>query len=242
MTNDNNNELTIEQLKNKYRSYGYDTLTNDEKIRLFLSYSEKGKNLDKATEIITKTFGNIHITSDSGVVFLMNVCKLSTSSAVLLSLIPAFSNIYTFEEYSKLQLNSSENAKEFFSALLKNNHFEKSVVIALDKKFNIINQLIFSNEEIDRVNLPFRKIYEFAQNDSIKYVIISHCHPDGNAFPSNDDINTTLKIKEMLNMADTVLVDHIIVGSDNALSMREYLKENIFDDVKNYNISTSTGE
>ncbi len=238
----NNNEFTIEQLRKKYRLEGYDALTDDEKIRLFLSYSEKGKKLDKAVETIIDTYKNIHTAADSGVLFLMNVCKMSMSSAVLLSLIPAFSSIYTFEEYRTIQLNSSENAKKFFCTLLKNNHFEKSAIIALDRKFNIINQLIISNEEIDRVNIPLRKVYEFAQNSFAEYILISHCHPNGNATPSHDDISTTLKIKETIYMADSILVDHIIVSPENVLSLREYLDRDIFDEVQEYQTNVTTDE
>lgn len=242
MADNNNNELTVEQLRHKYRSEGYDALTSDEKIRLFLSYAEKGENLDKAAETIIKTYGNIHTAADSGALFLMNICKMSLSSAVLLSLIPVFSNIYTLEKYRSLKLNSCENVKNFFYTLLKNNHFETSAIIALNDKFNIINQLIFSNEEIDRVNVPFRKMYEFAQNNFAKYILIAHCHPNGTATPSHNDVNTTLKIKEILSLADVILVDHIIVSPDSALSMREYSDKNIFDDVKEYKTTVTMDE
>lgn len=242
MANSNNNKLTIEQLRQKYRSKGYDSLTNDEKIRLFLSYAEKGENLEKTAETVIKTYGNIHTAADSGVLLLMNVCKMSISSAVLLSLIPAFSNINTLEKYKNMKLNSCENAKNFFYALLKNKRFETSVIVALNNKFNIINQFMFSNEETDRVNVPLRKVYEFAHNNSAKYILISHCHPDGNATPSHDDVNTTLRIKETFRLADAILVDHIIVSPDSALSMREYLDKNIFDEVKEYETTVTTGE
>lgn len=242
MAYNNNNELTIEQLRQKYRSEGYDALTDNQKIRLFLSYAEKGKNIDKAAETIINTYGNIYTAADSGANFLMNVCKLNISSAVLLSLIPVFSSICTFEKYSKLKLNSSENAKNFFHLLLKNNHFEKSAIIALNDKFNVINQLIFSNGETNKVNIPFRKIYEFAQNNNARYIIISHCHPNGSAIPSHDDKNTTLKIKELLSLTDVILVDHIIVSPDSALSMREYMDKDIFDDVNEYKTTVTTDE
>lgn len=242
MTDNNNNELTIEQLRQKYRSEGYDALTNNEKTRLFLSYAEKGKNIDKTAETIINTYGHIHTAADSGAAFLMNVCKLSMSSAVLLSIIPVFSSICTFEKYSGLKLNSSENAKKFFHTLLKNNHFEKSAIIILNDKFDIINQLIISNEEINRVNIPFRKVYEFAQSNNARYIIISHCHPNESVIPSHDDINTTLKIKELLSLTDVTLVDHIIVSSNSVLSMREYLDEDIFDDVKQYKTTVTTDE
>lgn len=234
MAEQNNNELTIEQLRKKYRSEGYNSLTAKEKIRLFLSYSEKGGNIDKTADNIIKTYGNIHTSADSGASFLINVCNISMSSAVLLSLIPAFSNIYNLNRYNNIKLNSSRNAKKFFHALMKHNQSEESAIVALNSRFDIINQIIVSDGEPDKVHIQFRKVYEFAKTSNAKYIIIAHCHLNSDATPSQSDINTTLKIKEVINLAGVLLADHIITSTENTLSMREYMLNDIFDATDGY--------
>lgn len=239
--NSNDNKLTIEQLRKKYRSEGYYSLTNSEKIRLLLSYSEKDENIDKIAENVIEIYGNIHTAADSSSLFLMNVCEMSMSSAVLLNIIPAISNKRTFSKYSKIKLNSSENAKKLFSALLKNSSIEKSIIVATNSRFNIINQFIIFQGESDKVDMPLSKIYKFAQCKG-NYIFIAHCHPNGSAIPSQNDINTTIKIKDNLNLINTPLVDHIIVGSDCTLSMREYLGGKVLDDIKKYKTNVTTDE
>lgn len=54
-------------------------------------------------------------------------------------------------------------------------------------------------------------IAKYVVDSMAKNVIIAHNHPSGNAKPSQDDINLTKKIREMLALLDAKLVDHLIL-------------------------------
>lgn len=60
-------------------------------------------------------------------------------------------------------------------------------------------------------------------------VIVSHNHPSGNTTPSNQDIQITKKIYGALKFIDVNLLDHIILGENNYLSLKE---EGFMDDMK----------
>ncbi|MCM1132696.1 MAG: hypothetical protein NC340_04415 [Ruminococcus flavefaciens] len=237
---DNNKDL-IKLLRQKYRSEGYDSLTDEEKLLLFISYSEKAKNAAVTAENIINTYGNIHTATDSDALFLVNVCGISTSSTALLNIIPAVSNMLALNECSNLKLNSSENAGKFFSALLKNSRFEKFVITVVNKNFKVRQTCVLAEGEPDKVNVPLRKIYEFAQCYKNNYTFISHCHPNSSSRPSNDDINTTLNIIDILDIVGAPLADHIIVGCDGVFSMREH-SHTIFSDVPKYTTNPTTDE
>lgn len=230
--------LSINELKNKYNSEGYDSLTQHEKARLLLSYAEKGSKTDKAAEDIIEVYGNMFRASDANILSLINFHGLSSSSAVLLKLIPVFSTLCTLHNSEDIQFNSSANAKSFFYNLLRNNSIEKAVIIALNKNFKIIDKYIISSGCPDKVDMSFRKVHEFAQNCNAVYVIIAHNHPRGTTEPSREDISATLKIKDALSHIDVQLVDHIIISADNAISMRESFNYNIFDCMEDYHITT----
>lgn len=231
------NKITIKELKQKYNSEGYDALTPEEKTRLFFSYAEKGDNIDKTAENIIKTYGNIFNAANANILSLMNFQKLSPTSAILLKLIPVFSTFCTLYNSDDIKFNSSWNAKNFFYNLLRNNSIEKAVVIALNKNFGIIEKYGISSNNTSKVDISLKKIYEFANNYHAVYIIIAHNHPKGNIKPSEDDITITVKIKKILSHIDVKLVDHIIIGADNALSMREYLNNDTFDYIEDYQIT-----
>lgn len=52
-------------------------------------------------------------------------------------------------------------------------------------------------------------------------VILAHNHPSGNAKPSTADKFLTRTIKEMLELIDTRVLDHFIVGRDGIFSFAE---------------------
>ena len=50
-------------------------------------------------------------------------------------------------------------------------------------------------------------------------VIFSHNHPSGHSEPSRSDIHITKKLTDILEIVDVKVLDHIIVGDDNQISL-----------------------
>jgi len=67
--------------------------------------------------------------------------------------------------------------------------------------------------------------------EAVKYptarIIIGHNHPSGDPEPSQADLIFTKRMIECGNLMGIELLDHIIIGQDNYLSLREVT--NIFD-------------
>ena len=60
-----------------------------------------------------------------------------------------------------------------------------------------------------------REIFKPAINKS------SHNHPSGDPTPSREDINITLRIKECGNILGIKLLDHIIIGNNKFVSLKD---------------------
>lgn len=67
--------------------------------------------------------------------------------------------------------------------------------------------------------------------EAVKYptarIIIGHNHPSGDPEPSQADLIFTKRMIECGNLMGIELLDHVIIGQDNYLSLREVT--NIFD-------------
>lgn len=66
-----------------------------------------------------------------------------------------------------------------------------------------------------------REIFKEAVNKSSAKIIISHNHPSGDPTPSKEDINITLRIKECGEIMGIQLLDHIIIGKNGFISLKE---------------------
>ena len=52
-------------------------------------------------------------------------------------------------------------------------------------------------------------------------VILSHCHPSGDPTPSPEDVRMTRQVNEAADLLGLDLADHIIVGQDRWISLKE---------------------
>ena len=52
-------------------------------------------------------------------------------------------------------------------------------------------------------------------------VILAHNHTSGIAVPSQDDIRSTLLLRELLRGIQVELIDHIVLADDDFTSMRD---------------------
>lgn len=66
-----------------------------------------------------------------------------------------------------------------------------------------------------------REIFKQAINKNSASIIICHNHPSGDPTPSKEDINITLRIKECGDIIGIKLLDHIIIGNNKFISLKE---------------------
>lgn len=232
------NDTDIKYIKEKYITQGFDSLTDSEKIRMLISFSENKHNADTIAYDILKNYDNIYNAIDADPFFLKRNCNISESTEVLFKLISAISVIMNLPNKNKIVLNSAENAKKFFNIILNKSRIEKFVVAVVNNNFRIIDyKILFSGVE-NTVLISNEKIYTFAAEHNADNIFIAHCHPDSSSSPSNEDINTTLKLKKFLDLFDIKLIDHIIVSPYDITSMYELYGTDIFDVHSKYTAET----
>lgn len=231
---DNTLNKTISDIKLKYSQDGYSSLTEPEKIRLLLSYSEKGSKIIEISDNIIESYSNLHTLLDSDIPSILKDYNANIKTVTLFSLISDIIRIHIFSPCKNMTLNSIKNAKKYFSALLRKNKKEVVAVVAVNKNFRIIKSEIISHGDLTSVSISYRKVAELALATDAEYIFLSHCHPSASSSPSQEDINVTKRLKKALDLLDISLIDHIIVGRDGAYSMAEEFGTKIFTDVPKY--------
>jgi putative flippase GtrA len=88
----------------------------------------------------------------------------------------------------------------------------------------IIDFDIIHSGDLTSVGFSMRKIIETVIERKATAVVLSHNHPQGNAMPSNEDIASTIKIKEVLEGIGIKLLDHIIIAEGDGVSLRQSQK------------------
>lgn len=101
---------------------------------------------------------------------------------------------------------------------LSQEHF---VALFLNSKNIIIKQKTIFKGTLNSSIIHPREIYCEAIRWSSHALIVAHNHPSGDVTPSNEDIKTTQRLVECGDILGIGLLDHIIIGHNNYLSLVE---------------------
>ena len=78
--------------------------------------------------------------------------------------------------------------------------------------------------DMSSVGVSIREIVQVVLKRNAACVVISHNHTSGNALPSEADVEMTKSIKVTLQQMGVKLLDHIIVVTDDCVSMAQSRK------------------
>lgn len=206
------------ELQKKYFESGIESLDEKEILCLILSLSSADFN-DAADRLINE-YGSLKIIEDADSHLLIKRTGLDVRSAVLLKMIPEISRLYSIKGKKIVSLRSSGTAAEYFSDFFIGCRDEQLAAVCTDKKLNIISSAVISCGSAASVKSSCSKIVSFALDSGADCMIIAHNHPNGRAVPSPGDYASTEMLFSALKRLGIALLDHIIIGTDGAVSMR----------------------
>lgn len=125
------------------------------------------------------------------------------------------------EEYS-FRITSTESAGELGMREIGDEAQEVMLLVALDTK-NYINAIhrVFIGSLNTALAAP-REFFRSALMNNAARVLIFHCHPSGDPSPSDADISVTRRFVQCGEILGIEVLDHIIVGRDSYVSLKEY--------------------
>ena len=123
-----------------------------------------------------------------------------------------------FEIPDRPIVNSASDAVSLLADIRtkKQEHF---VSLSLDGANRLIQKRIVSVGTINASLAHPREIFADVITDRAAGIIVAHNHPSGTALPSPEDIQTTKRLKEVADLLGINFYDHLIVTSDDYLSI-----------------------
>lgn len=208
------------RLKSQFLNSGFNSLSDIQKVELLLFYSIPQKDTNPIAHALLDEFGSIKDILSAEVNELIKVKGIKENSAILIKLI---SNLITLTNFPNPEdyISSTAKAKEFCSKLYVGVEVEQFYIICLTKSNRIKKVKLISSGTMDEVNVQIRNITSFALDTKCSRIIISHNHPNGKGVMSDEDCSFTYSLlcSCLLNSID--VLDHVIVGTDRAISLCE---------------------
>ena len=101
---------------------------------------------------------------------------------------------------------------------------EQMRILLLDSKSQLVEKISSYQGTANSSVLRAAEVFRPAIIRNCPGLILCHNHPSGDPEPSPEDIQTTLQLVEAGRILDIELVDHIIIGNQRFVSLKEHLK------------------
>ena len=116
-------------------------------------------------------------------------------------------------------MTNPESVNDFLSFHLRDRSREIFAVLFLDNRHQVIEYEEMFQGTLSSAAVHPREIIKQVLYHNAAAVILAHNHPSGIAEPSQSDADITVKIQKALQLIDVRLLDHIVVGDGEFVSL-----------------------
>lgn len=227
----NKKHLTVKELPiserpyEKCEKYGPSSLSDGELIAVIIrTGSRNERSIDVANNILSCS--NIH----KGLIGLNHITihELSKINGIgrvksiqILCVVELTKRMAKATNEYGINFNSPEKVANYYMEEMRHLTREQVVLLMMDSKSKILKDMVISSGTINASLLAPREVFLNALKFSAVNIILLHNHPSGDPTPSKEDINSTRRIQEAGNLIGIKLMDHIIIGDNRYISLKE---------------------
>ena len=222
------NNYTIKEISKNDRPMekllrlGAESLSDSELLAILLGTGTRTKNaIFLADEILKIKFKNNNLLYTS-VEKLMEVEGIGLSKACrILSGLELGKRLSKYHKFESMTIDNPDTIASYLFDYFRDSYKEEFLVLLLDTKNRIIKTKRVSIGSLNQTLVHPREVFRFAIMENSNSIIISHNHPSGDPSPSKEDIDITKRLVEAGNFIGIKVLDHIIIGNDKYISLRE---------------------
>lgn len=226
---DLNNYLKIldmpenERPKEKLLRYGAEALSNPELLAIILRTGTKGENVLILSQRIISEFNGLNGILNASIKEMTEIKGVKESKASQLiaigELFRRFNTYKSLNEFKKVK--SPEDVANMLYGEMGTFNQEVLKLLILNTKNEIIKIVDVFKGSLNSSLVHPREIFNEAIRNNAASIIICHNHPSGDPTPSGEDIKVTTRLKECSDIIGISLIDHIIIGRNNYISLKE---------------------
>ena len=210
------------RMKKTFMKTGFSGFHDHEILEMLLYTTYAQGNTNPLAHRLIKQFGSISKVFDAPYNELCKTDGVGEKTAYLLKLIPAMSRVYLDDKHSDgFLVTSTEHACDFLRTKYVDKVEEVSSVLLMNNKGKVLNWCEIARGDMTWVNLSIRRVLELVFSHAATSVILCHNHPSGIALPTTADVNATKKVAKALKNIEVALLDHIIIGGEDCVSMEQ---------------------
>lgn len=119
------------------------------------------------------------------------------------------------------QIKTPEDARLMLEEQLRSCPREELHMIMLDIRNRVIRTIRLSEGGLSSAVIQPRDLFREAVKANAASIILVHNHPSGDPSPSQDDIDSSLRLMEMGGLMGIRVIDHLVISLSGYISMKQ---------------------
>ncbi len=211
-----------ERPREKLIRNGASSLSDAELLAIFLRTGTKGKSAVDIGRDLLQEYGGLRQILNAEHSALACTFGLGPAKSALLHAALELGKRYLAQKLEREgPLTSPTQAADFLMHQLRDQPREVFAVVYLDNRHHVLRYQELFYGTLNGATVHPREVVKSALKHNAAAVIIAHNHPSGIAEPSQADTSLTVKLKEALNMVEVRLLDHLVIGDGEFVSMSD---------------------
>jgi DNA repair protein RadC len=209
----------------KFMRLGAENLSDAELLAIMLRTGTREKTpIELGREILKLAGGHLGLLGlfHFNIKDLMQIPGIGEVKAVqLLCIAEIAKRTSNMQAKTDLNFENPESIAAYYMERMRHRKTEQMLLILLDSKRHILQEQVLTIGTSHSTLISPRDICIAAVKNEASYFMLMHNHPSGNPTPSRQDVLVTQKIKEVSDLIEIPLLDHIIIGDNRYISFIE---------------------
>ena len=205
--------------------FGASNLTDSELLAVLLRTGTRGENaLQLADKILHPVFSqkgvlNLHQWTYEQLMQIKGIGKVKAIQILCLAELSRRLAKATAQE--GLNFSNPASIARYYMEDLRHANQEQMKLLLLNTKSRLIGETDISKGTVNSAVISPRELFVEALQKNAVSIVLLHNHPSGDPTPSKEDVLITRRIQEAGRLIGVELLDHIVIGDNCYVSLRE---------------------
>ena len=214
-----------ERPRERLQHYGSQALSTSELLAIILRTGTTRENVIELSSKLLVKYGGLAGLMRAEFGELCNEHGLGAAKAAQLkAALEIGRRMGALQHEERYQIRSSADAANLVMQDMMYLDHEQIRILVLDTKNQVIENISRYQGTVNSSVLRTAEIFRPAVIRNCPSVIVCHNHPSGDPNPSPEDISVTKQLIEAGIHLDIELIDHIIIGNNRFVSLKERLR------------------
>jgi DNA repair protein RadC len=211
-----------ERPRERLLKHGAEALSTVELIAILLGSGTKSNPIMQLSQLLLTHFGSLNCLAEATIEELCQIKGIGLTKALQLkACLSLGTRLSRQAAIPKYPIVHPSHAYHLVKDEIQNEKREVFMVILLDVKNGLICYEIISIGTLSSSLVHPREVFYPAIRHKAASVILVHNHPSGDPTPSQHDFDVTQTLIESGRLIGIPVNDHLIIGSESFISLRE---------------------